>query len=244
MPSALLWITKGSDTPPRASGGKYCGPTWSWASVDGAVQLFEDSSQDTWWTKVTRRFQCTIADWEIEPLHKRSGSDEFGALKSAVLIVHGYPKRAYWRLSQRHFLQEPHSGEGMRVHVNSGLYITNRNGAEENLLCKVRFDTLVPFGGVEHTAMDEDLGLFLLVIASISESNKLGYTLPSTVPVEKRWHEGLVLRKLPFGEYCRIGTFQSDAETIFSEPGSETDSIQRLQQRWIVEEPTEAMRLV
>lgn len=62
--------------------------------------FFEDSSPDTWWTKTDRLFQCDSVDWEVEPLHKQSGGDEFGALKAAVLIVSGggYPKPAYRRL--------------------------------------------------------------------------------------------------------------------------------------------------
>ncbi|KAK3343163.1 heterokaryon incompatibility protein-domain-containing protein [Neurospora tetraspora] len=245
MPSALLWITKSSATQRRASCGKYWGPTWSWASVDGAVQLLEDSSPDTWWTEVARKFQCDVVGWEVEPLHKPSGGDEFGALKSAVLILSGHPRPAYWRRSKQC------SGENMHAHLDPCFCITGRTGAEESLLSRVRFDTWISgFGGVEHTSMAEqqqsarDLDLFFLVIASMCEKNKLGYTLPSSVPGEKRWQEGLVLRKLVSGEYCRIGTFQSEAEAIFFGPGPGTDSIHRVQQQWMVEGPRQIIRLV
>lgn len=251
MPSALLWTTKSSDTQRRASAEKYWGPTWSWASVDGAVELLGSSSRDTWWTEVTRQFQCDIVGWEVEPLHKQTGGDEFGALKSAGLILSGHPRPAYCRRSKQDFPQERYIGENMHAHLDPCLYITGRTGAEESLLSKVRFDTFIPgFGGDGHTTMADkqqsarDSDLFFLVIANMCEKNKLGYTLPWSVPVEKRWQEGLVLRKLASSEYCRIGRFQSEAEAIFSRPGPETDSIHRLQQQWMVEGPRQMMRLV
>lgn len=46
------------------------------------------------------------------------------------------------------------------------------------------------------------------------EKNNRDYPLPSSVLRDERWQDGVVLRKLESGQYCRIGTFQSEAEVI------------------------------
>jgi hypothetical protein len=90
LPLGLLWSRSftGRRLSPRPD--RYCGPTWSWASVIGPITThygyFHMGSE--------HESYGGVLSWDLEYLHPEAGD---GALRLAVLKYHGRLKSAYWR---------------------------------------------------------------------------------------------------------------------------------------------------
>jgi len=94
LPKALMWHTgrTGSKLLPRPT--SYRAPSWSWASVDGEICLFQRSSRD---------FNLTIFDCVVTPV---SPLAPYAKISEARLTVYGRVSRGTWDLTKNSIAAE------------------------------------------------------------------------------------------------------------------------------------------
>ena len=232
MPRALLWKRKelrlkvpGKE---RKSNSKnqvvYCGPSWSWASVDDEVEgapPYRDAKASLY---------GKVLELHIEP---KLGGNIFGGLSSAALTFRGLVKPAFW-IPHHDYPYDPYEATGpgftsdssdssdtsvssvsstdSYVHRPRGhLYTTDMTGTEETLHeITVIFDVWRPeltpplcattgerLGGEWPDAVPLDV--YLMAILMQPSHGDDGY---------KAFHyEGLVLHTTESGDYARLGRF-------------------------------------
>lgn len=89
LPGSLMWQVLAGDISPRPP--EYRAPSWSWASVDGAV-----NSQFTW-RKVEN-------DFKVMSVQTRTvNSNEFGAVIDGTLVVRASVRDCRVRMKSKHF---------------------------------------------------------------------------------------------------------------------------------------------
>ena len=123
--------------PTKARPEPYRAPTWSWASMDGAISYLSDRYLTYW-----RDFTNTIVGFDVDNL----SPDEFGRVRSGIIRITGPMKtltclnnpvkgdRPYWEPKFHWKLKTTHPYEGGPTHSAPSAYWDVANEPEESSL--------------------------------------------------------------------------------------------------------------
>ncbi|KAJ9644085.1 hypothetical protein H2199_003953 [Coniosporium tulheliwenetii] len=103
LPTALLWKVPEAVAVPNPRPLSTCAfraPTWSWASMDVPVELYEDRYNDIPSTDDNGRALATVLKQRIEPVN---ALNEFGQIKSASLMLRAPLLKLVWNASTSMF---------------------------------------------------------------------------------------------------------------------------------------------
>ncbi len=115
FPSDLTWRVRALEAGSRRR-TDYLGPSWSWASVDGAVSYWDNLRTEITKPEVPgwHRRKPTWKSWAVEP----RGENPFGEVASGEAIVRGYlrPVRLQYVWTRPWLMNENHEHQHESVH--------------------------------------------------------------------------------------------------------------------------------